>query len=85
MAVSPATAADALNFFNNWFVTGDYAVAGVGLRGTGSGGFATALLNSHRRLLSLGDVDPVTENLTPGLESVADLPEPPPIDEHDEV
>jgi hypothetical protein len=38
-------AADALNFFNNWFVTGDYAVAGVGLRGTGVGGWATGKIN----------------------------------------
>ena len=30
--------ADALNFFNNWFVTGDYAVAGVGLKNTGGVG-----------------------------------------------
>ena len=36
-----ARAADSLTFFNNWFVTGDYAVAGVGLRGTGVNGVAT--------------------------------------------
>jgi YVTN family beta-propeller protein len=34
-------AADSLTFFNNWFVTGDYVVAGVGLRGTGVKGWAT--------------------------------------------
>ena len=28
-------AADALDFFKNYFVTGDYVAAGVGLRGTG--------------------------------------------------
>ena len=39
-----ASAADALNFFNNWFVTGDYAVAGVGLRGTGVNGIATGTI-----------------------------------------
>jgi hypothetical protein len=38
-------ASDALSFFNNWFVTGDYAVAGVGLRGTGVGGWATGAIN----------------------------------------
>jgi hypothetical protein len=32
---------DALKFFKNYFVTGDYVSAGVNLRGTGSGGFAT--------------------------------------------
>jgi X-X-X-Leu-X-X-Gly heptad repeat protein len=30
-----------LNFENNYFVTGDYVVAGVGLRGVGVNGFAT--------------------------------------------
>jgi X-X-X-Leu-X-X-Gly heptad repeat protein len=30
-----------LNFENNYFVTGDYVVAGVGLRGLGANGFAT--------------------------------------------
>ncbi len=32
---------NALRFFKNYFVTGDYLVAGVGLRGTGVGGIAT--------------------------------------------
>ncbi len=31
-----------LRFFKNYFVTGDYAVAGVGLRGQGINGFASA-------------------------------------------
>ena len=30
----PAIAGDALKFFNNWFITGDYAVAGTGLSAT---------------------------------------------------
>src|SRR5262245_32956118 len=30
-----------LNFSNNYFVTGDYVVAGVGLRGLGVNGYAT--------------------------------------------
>ena len=29
---------DALTFFNNWFVTGDYVAAGVGLKNTGGSG-----------------------------------------------
>ena len=40
-----ACAGDALSFFNNWFVTGDYAVAGVGLRGAGVNGWATGTIN----------------------------------------
>ena len=28
---------DALKFFQNYFVTGDYAVGGIGLRGKGNG------------------------------------------------
>jgi hypothetical protein len=36
---------DPLNFGNNFFVTGDYVVAGVGLRGLGNGsGFATGTI-----------------------------------------
>ena len=31
----PASANDALGFFKNYFVTGDYVVGGVGIRGTG--------------------------------------------------
>jgi hypothetical protein len=38
-------AGDALNFFNNWFVTGDYVTAGVGLRGQGVNGFASGSIN----------------------------------------
>lgn len=38
-------AADSLSFWKNYFVTGDYAVAGVGLRGTGQSGWATGTLN----------------------------------------
>ena len=32
---------NALQFFKNYFLTGDYLVAGVGLRGTGTSGIAT--------------------------------------------
>lgn len=40
-----AIGGNSLSFFKNYFVTGDYAVAGVGLRGRGVGGFATANIN----------------------------------------
>ena len=36
-----AQAPDALKFFKNYFITGDYAVGGVGLRGLGVNGLAT--------------------------------------------
>ena len=39
-AVAPAPA-DALTYFKSFFVTGDYAVAGTGLRGRGVNGYAT--------------------------------------------
>ncbi|MEO8658238.1 MAG: hypothetical protein ABI693_07195 [Bryobacteraceae bacterium] len=35
---------DSLHYFKNYFVTGDYAVAGVGLRGQGVNGFATGTI-----------------------------------------
>jgi hypothetical protein len=44
MLAPPAQAGDALNFFKNYFVTGDYAVGGVGLQGTGVNGFATGAI-----------------------------------------
>src|SRR5215475_4788561 len=37
-------AQDPLQFFKNYFVTGDYAVAGVGLYGQGVNGYATNTL-----------------------------------------
>src|SRR5258708_22945157 len=37
-------ASDALSYTRNYFVTGDYKVAGVGLRGTGVNGFATGTI-----------------------------------------
>ena len=36
--------ADALSYYKNYFVTGDYTVAGVGLRGTGVQGWATGTI-----------------------------------------
>ncbi len=43
---SPGRHRRSLNFFNNWFVTGDYAVGGVGLRGGGAeSGWATGTIN----------------------------------------
>ena len=46
---SPAASAqsDSLSFFKNYFVTGDYAVAGVGLKGTGVNGFATGSITMN--------------------------------------
>src|SRR5215467_3703486 len=41
MAASPAAGSDALNYFQNYFVTGDAAYGSVGLRGTGVNGVAT--------------------------------------------
>ena len=45
-AVVPAetTQPDALQFFKNYFVTGDYVVGGVGLRGMGVNGIATGYI-----------------------------------------
>ena len=40
-----ADSSDSLHYFKNYFVTGDYAVAGVGLRGTGVNGFANGTIN----------------------------------------
>ena len=54
-----AWASDALSFFNNWFVTGDYVVGGVGLRSKGVNGWAT------------GNIDMGTKAVPPGAEPVA--------------
>jgi len=40
-----ATTTNNLNFFKNYFLTGDYVVSGVGLRGTGTGGIATGTIH----------------------------------------
>src|SRR5215813_10287899 len=40
----PARAQNALNYFKNYFVTGDYLAVGVGLQHTGVNGFATGML-----------------------------------------
>jgi len=43
--LAPSIAAgDSLHFKNNWFLTGDYVVGGVGVRGTGVNGFATGVI-----------------------------------------
>src|SRR5262245_24791335 len=44
-AQAPPPQATDINFFKNFFITGDYAVAGVNLRGAGSGGLATGTIN----------------------------------------
>ena len=43
--VQSGQAADALQFFKNYFLTGDYSVAGVGVTGTGVNGFATGVID----------------------------------------
>src|SRR5215471_2582180 len=54
-----------LNFENNYFVTGDYVVAGVGLRGLGVNGFAT-------KQLSMPDANSVpSTGVPPGADIVA--------------
>ena len=42
--VQSGQAADALKFFKNYFITGDYVVGGVGLRGQGANDSATAAI-----------------------------------------
>ncbi|HKV82409.1 MAG TPA: hypothetical protein VJP02_29950, partial [Candidatus Sulfotelmatobacter sp.] len=41
LASAQSSYPDAMDFFKNYFVTGDYTVGGVGLRGTGVNGWAT--------------------------------------------
>ncbi len=43
--VAPLPTPNPLTFENNYFLTGDYAAAGVTLRGTGHSGFATGTIN----------------------------------------
>ncbi len=43
-AVRTSAQADALTFFKNYFITGDYVVGGVGLRGLGVNGIATGAI-----------------------------------------
>ena len=45
LAAQPAVAQEDLAFFKNYFVTGDYVVGGVSLRGTGVGGIATGSIS----------------------------------------
>jgi len=45
VGVAPTPAPNPLSLMNNYFVTGDYAAAGVTLRGTGVGGIATGTIN----------------------------------------
>jgi len=58
---------DPLNFGNNFFVTGDYVVAGVGLRGLGVNGYAT-------KQFSMPDANSVPRTgVPPGADIVAAL------------
>lgn len=59
LALAPpgrAANGDSLRFFKNYFVTGDYAVAGVGLRGQGIGGFAQGTINLNNSVPAGADV-----------------------------
>ena len=44
LGASTAHAEQSLKFFKNYFLTGDYVAAGVGLRGTGVNGLATGTI-----------------------------------------
>ena len=55
----PAQAQNGLKFFKNYFVTGDYGVAGVGLRNQGVNGIATGTIN-----VPAGTVPPGAEILS---------------------
>src|SRR5262245_15068527 len=44
-AQAPLPQATGLSFFKNYFVTGDYVVGGVNMRGTGQGGLATGIID----------------------------------------
>ncbi|HEY3617542.1 MAG TPA: Ig-like domain repeat protein [Candidatus Sulfotelmatobacter sp.] len=60
-----AQATPPLNFGNNYFVTGDYVVAGIGLRGLGVNGFAT-------KQFTMPDANSVpAEGVPPGVDIVA--------------
>ncbi len=52
--VVDARQVDDLKFRKNYFVTGDYVVAGIGLRGRGVGGVATADINVTGRAAGRG-------------------------------
>jgi hypothetical protein len=66
--VQSGQAADALKFFKNYFVTGDYAVAGVGIRGTG-GNAAPAVLAPTNIVYATGTIQ--MSGVPPGADIVA--------------
>ena len=66
--VQSGQAADALKFFKNYFVTGDYVVAGVGLRGTG-GNAAPAVLAPSNTVYAAGTIQ--MSGVPPGADIVA--------------
>jgi hypothetical protein len=59
-------AADALQFFKNYFVTGDVALAGVGLRSSGVNGFATGTINMNGVPCTGGSPVAIVPCSTPG-------------------
>jgi hypothetical protein len=66
--VQSGQAADALKFFKNYFVTGDYVVAGVGIRGTG-GNAAPAVLAPTNIVYATGTIQ--MSGVPPGADIVA--------------
>jgi hypothetical protein len=65
----PAIAGDALKFFNNWFITGDYAVAGTGLSATQ--GVGTIQMSGVPCVNGIGPSATVVPGALPGPCSVA--------------
>ena len=57
----PVRAQDPLQYFKSYFVTGDYAVAGVGLYGQGVNGYATNTLTMSGVPCTTGGPGPGTK------------------------
>ena len=53
LSAQPGQSQDALNFFKNYFITGDYEVAGVGLAGLGVDGIAQGIFAKTARMVNL--------------------------------
>ena len=53
-----AQAGPPLNFFKNYLITGDYAVQGIGLRGTGTGArrIQTGFVRAYAGVLTVGAI-----------------------------
>ena len=60
-----------LQFFKNYFITGDYAVGGVGLRGQGVGGIATGEIGIGLKKVNGAWVDDPDQTVPEGADIVA--------------